>query len=113
VAGLYWLALLYWRFLLAGLLVWAWAILVGSSGGWESASWHMRGGCHGLANKAFDWGGMRRLTRQPAPVGHDVVIVLPLLADRPAGAGHSPSELLARSLGTWRAPNARWRPLAP
>jgi len=35
----------------------------------------MRGGCHGLANKAFDWGGMRRLTRQPAPVGHDVVIV--------------------------------------
>jgi len=27
-AGLDWLALLYWRFLLAGLLVWAWAILV-------------------------------------------------------------------------------------
>ena len=27
-AGLDWLALLYWRFLIAGLLVWAWAILV-------------------------------------------------------------------------------------
>jgi drug/metabolite transporter (DMT)-like permease len=27
-AGLDWLALLYWRFLLAGLLVWAWALLV-------------------------------------------------------------------------------------
>jgi len=27
-AGLDWLALLYWRFLMAGLLVWAWAILV-------------------------------------------------------------------------------------
>ena len=27
-SGLDWLALLYWRFLLAGLLVWAWAILV-------------------------------------------------------------------------------------
>ena len=27
-SGLDWLALLYWRFLLAGLLVWAWALLV-------------------------------------------------------------------------------------
>ena len=27
-AGLDWLALLYWRFLLAGLLVWAWALLL-------------------------------------------------------------------------------------